>query len=326
MKRKLNLTALASAAAAMVMLYGCSKDQVKPATTAAVQTVSSLPTTHDGLHVYGLLQTPESEYSKMPMYNAAQFALDHQLDAAKQSGPIVTLTSPAVRDQGQIGSCTGFSGTEAYEITYNYTHGAYPAIMSPAFLYYEERVNLEGYKISQDPGANMINVGQALEKYGITTEALMPYPSPAAPTTKAFKTVPTSSAISTALGYKAVTATLLAQGDTAAVKNLLRNNTAVYFGFNVYDNTRTYAYFEGLSTKSYTYNPLTSSGALASGVKLLGGHANVIIGYNDTMKAFWVENSWSNTWGDAGYYWLPYSVYQSTKIVPAGNAYYMTVK
>jgi C1A family cysteine protease len=325
MKKNLKLTAL-SATAAMLLFYGCSKDQVKPANTPADQTVATLPTTHDGLHVYGLLQTPESEWSTMPVYNKAQFALDHQADAATLSGPVVTLTSPAVRDQGQIGSCTGFAGTEAYEITYSYTHGAYPALMSPAFLYYEERVNIEGYKITQDPGANMVNVGQALEKYGITTEALMPYPNPAAPTTKAFKTAPTSAAISTALGYEASGATLLNQGDTAAVKNCLRNNVPVYFGFNVYDNTRTYQYFENLNTTSFTYNPLTSTGALAKGVSLLGGHANVIIGYSDTQKAFWVENSWSTSWGDKGYYWLPYSVFQSSKIVPAGNAYYMTVK
>jgi hypothetical protein len=70
MKRKLKLTALLSAAAAMLMLYGCSKDQVKPAGTAADQTVAALPTTHDGLHVYGMLQTPESEWSTAPVYNA----------------------------------------------------------------------------------------------------------------------------------------------------------------------------------------------------------------------------------------------------------------
>jgi C1A family cysteine protease len=327
MNGKLKLTALLSTATALLMLYGCSKDQVKPSSTAADQTVATLPTTHDGLHVYGLLPTPESEWSKMPVYNDAQFAMDHpQLDAAKAAAISVTLYSPDVRDQGQIGSCTGFAGTEAYEITYNYTHGAPPPIMSPAFLYYEERVNIERYKITQDPGADMVNIGQALEKYGITTEALMPYPNPAAPTTTAFKTAPTAAAISTALGYEVSNATLLKQGDTATVKKLLRSNTAVYFGFNVYDNTKTYQYFENLNTTSYTYNPLTSTGAFAKGVSLLGGHANVIIGFNDAQQAFWVENSWSTTWGDKGYYWLPYSVFQSTKIVPAGNVYYMAVK
>jgi hypothetical protein len=324
--KNFKLTAMFSAAALIIMAYGCTKNQVKPTTATEADAVATLPATHDGLHVYGLLATPASEYENMPKYDAVSFAAEHSLNSLKASPAVLTLTSPAVRDQGQIGSCTGFAGSEAYEITYSYTHGAYPPLVSPAFLYYEERVNIEGYKITADPGADMVNIGQALEKYGITSEALMPYPNPAAPTTKAFKTAPTAAAISYALGYEASTATLLNQGDTAAVKNCLRANIPVYFGFNVYDNTKTYQYFENLNTTSYTYDPLTSTGALAKGVSLLGGHANVIIGYNDTLKAFWVENSWSNTWGDAGYYYLPYSVFQSTKIVPAGNAYYMAVK
>lgn len=323
--KNLKLTALLSTAAVMVMLYGCNKSNVNPASTASeTGSSSSLPTTHDGAHVYGLLPTPESEYSKMPMFDKAAFLATHTIDAVKAAAASVTLSSPAVRNQGQIGSCTGFAGSEAYEITYNYTHGAFPPIVSPAFLYYEERVNILGDPISSDDGANMVDIGEALEKYGITSEALMPYPS--GDKTKAYKTPPTAAAISYALGYEASTATLLAQGDTAAVKTLLRANTCVYFGFNVYDNTSTYQYFENLNTTSYTYNPLTSTGALEKGVTLLGGHANVIIGYNDTQKAFWVENSWATSWGDAGYYWLPYSVFMSTKIVPAGNAYYMAVK
>lgn len=326
MKKNLNLAALLVAMAGVVMVSGCSKNQVKPANNATTQQVAALPSTHDGLHVYGLLATPESEWSKMPVYNDAAFNLTHQIDATGAGSTSAMLVNPAVRDQGQIGSCTGFAGTEAYEITYNYTHGAFPAIMSPNFLYYMERVKIEGYTAKQDPGANMVNIGQALETYGISTEALDPYPSPAAPSTKAFYTAPIAAAVSNALGFEASTATLINQGDTATVKKLLRNNTCVYFGFNVYDNTKTYQYFENLNTTSYTYNPLTSSGTLAKGVSLLGGHANVIIGFNDAQKAFWVENSWSTSWGDKGFYWLPYSVFQSTKIVPAGNAYYMAVK
>ena len=96
-------------------------------------------------------------------------------------------------------------------------------------------------------------------------------------------------------------------------------------GFNVYDNSR-YQYFEGLGTSSYTYNPLNSSGGLAQGVHLLGGHAVPIIGYiNDSSQpgggVFICQNSWSTSWGYHGYFYLPYSVLKSTKVVPAGNLY-----
>lgn len=36
------------------------------------------------------------------------------------------------------------------------------------------------------------------------------------------------------------------------------------------------------------------------------GHGMVIIGYDDTKKAYRLQNSWGNTWGDNGYGWLDY--------------------
>ena len=129
MERKLRLTALLSTAVAMLMLYGCSKDQKAPAPGS--QQASSLPTTADGKHVYGLLPTPQSEWSQMPAYNEASFKLEHNIDATKAAPAVLNLVTPAVRDQGQIGSCTGFAGSEAYEITYNYTHGAFPPLVNP---------------------------------------------------------------------------------------------------------------------------------------------------------------------------------------------------
>ncbi len=40
--------------------------------------------------------------------------------------------------------------------------------------------------------------------------------------------------------------------------------------------------------------------------KLGGGHALVAVGYDDKKLAFKVRNSWGDTWGDHGYFWLPY--------------------
>ena len=312
--------ALLSSAIVMLMLYSCSKsNQVSPVNE---QQQSSLPSTADGRHVYGLQPTSPEEYMTLPTYSPELFK--KQFGAFATGAPaVVTLSNPAVRDQGQIGSCTSFCGVEAYEIGYYYKNGTYPTLLSPAFIYYEERVNILHQRISADNGANMVNIGQALQKYGDCFESLYAYPS--GDRTTAYKTAPGSAAISNALGYKVTGYTLVNSGDTAAVKNLLRNNVPVMMGFNVYDKTSTYQYFEGLNTTSYTYNPLTSSGALASGVSLLGGHAVPLIGYDDTKKAFLVQNSWGTSWGNHGFFYLPYSVFMSTKIVPQGDVYYLTL-
>ncbi len=279
------------------------------------------------IHNYGVLTPTFSQYANVPLYDANRFLKSVTTESTTGSyAPVVTLANPAIRDQGQIGSCTAFCGTEAYEILWYYAHGSWPTLLSPAYLYYTERVKILGEKITVDNGAYMVNIPQALQKYGLCFESLYAYPSSDRST--AYKTAPGAAAVSNALGYEIGQSpssyALINSGDTTAVKNLLRNNIPVMMGLNVYDNAK-YQYFEGLNTTNYTYNPLTATGALAKGCQLLGGHATPIIGYDDTKKAFLVQNSWGTSWGNHGFYYMPYTVFMSTKIVPQGGVYYATL-
>jgi C1A family cysteine protease len=305
-----------------VILNACSKSNLN-----APQSQSTDDNTVIIPHVYGVLPPDPNEYSTIPLYSPETFngKITNSVNGVAPS--VYTLANPAVRNQGQIGSCTAFCGTEAYEILYYYGHNnTFPTTLSPAFLYYCERVKIEKQSISADNGASMANIPQSLQKYGLCLESLYAYPSSDKST--AYKTAPTTADFTNGLSYvigQAKTSyARVNSGDTAAVKNLLRNNIPVMMGLNVYDNSK-YQYFEGLNTKSYTYNPLTSTGALASGVQLLGGHATPIIGYDDTKQAFLVQNSWGTNWGNKGFYYMPYSVFMSTKIVPQGSVYYATL-
>ena len=38
----------------------------------------------------------------------------------------------------------------------------------------------------------------------------------------------------------------------------------------------------------------------------LGGHAVLVCGYDDTRQLWIVRNSWGASWGDKGYFYLPY--------------------
>jgi hypothetical protein len=44
----------------------------------------------------------------------------------------------------------------------------------------------------------------------------------------------------------------------------------------------------------------------------VGDHAMMVVGYNDTIQAFKVLNSWGNTWGDNGYCWIGYNIFNSS--------------
>ena len=325
-------------------IASCSKSNIKESATP----------TQTGIvpHVYGLLPASDAAVSTMPVFSPSIFNKGVTPDGLTYPGTLPSsylITTPAIRDQGQIGSCTGFCGTEANEVLKYYakggttagqspitsTSGAMAAIVSnkfaapsnyfgtdgslaPLFLYYVERVKIENYSITSDPGATMVNIGQALQGLtnnsgsgtaitpdGESTEDLYPYPitlnsqgyNVATSSSPQFTTPPGSAAISnatnfvigsqsgstgtsgtTSAGYYYIPGT----GDVAEVNNCkyaILNNKPVLMGFTVYDN-HNYTVFEGLNTSSYIYNPLTK-GTLSKGLRALGGHAVPLVGYFD---------------------------------------------
>jgi C1A family cysteine protease len=44
----------------------------------------------------------------------------------------------------------------------------------------------------------------------------------------------------------------------------------------------------------------------AANEKVLGGHAVLAVGYDDTAKSLIVRNSWGEKFGDKGYFYMPY--------------------
>ncbi len=48
--------------------------------------------------------------------------------------------------------------------------------------------------------------------------------------------------------------------------------------------------------------------------KVLGGHAVLAVGYDDTEKLFLVRNSWGARWGMKGYFTMPYDYLASRNL------------
>ena len=91
------------------------------------------------------------------------------------------------------------------------------------------------------------------------------------------------------------------------IKTNLSAGLPSMFGFTVYSS-----YAQAASTGKIPYP--------TAGEKIVGGHAIVTVGYDDTMKikntntggiettgALLIRNSWGTEWGDNGYGWLPYN-------------------
>lgn len=84
-------------------------------------------------------------------------------------------------------------------------------------------------------------------------------------------------------------------GDLETMKRALAAGDLIGFGFLVYDNFLTME----MATTGVLHRPTVND-------SLQGGHAVVLVGYDDARGAFKVRNSWGKSWGLGGYFWIDY--------------------
>ena len=63
--------------------------------------------------------------------------------------------------------------------------------------------------------------------------------------------------------------------------------------------------------------PTTSS-------QIVGGHDTLWGDYDDSLQAFYCQNSWSDTWGIKGRFWVPYAAIDVIKQMGGYDAHYLT--
>jgi C1A family cysteine protease len=207
--------------------------------------------------------------------------------------PSVDLRSKfptAAYDQGQLGSCTANAIAGAMEFDLIKEKVQDPFTPSRLFIYYNERA-LEG-TIRQDAGAQIRDGVKSVAKLGAPPEKLWPYsdqnpgPFQKKPSAAIYK----EAAKHTVSAYQRV-ARVLTQ-----MKGCLAAGFPFVFGFTVYE--------------SFESPEVTRTGVLQMpGPKenVMGGHAVLAMGYDDASTRFRVRNSWGTTWGDKGYFTMPYA-------------------
>lgn len=197
-----------------------------------------------------------------------------------------------VEDQGQLGSCTGNAIAEAIEMLYN--KNKKKVDLSRLFIYYYTRL-IEG-TVKYDSGAYIRNGIKACNHYGAPLESLWPY------NISKFKSAPSSVAVTDASKRK-ITRYERASNFNACI-DALTNGYPVVVGFLVYSS------FMSSSVMRTGIMPYPNTRS----EKLLGGHAVLLVGYDNTNQRFIVKNSWGQGWGDRGYFYMPYQVIQNTRM------------
>lgn len=197
-----------------------------------------------------------------------------------------------IEDQGNLGSCTGQAVAGAIELL-NKKSGKQTDV-SRLFIYYYERLLLG--TVNYDSGAYIRDGIKSTNKYGAPLEKFWPY------YINQFRTPPSQPAITDAARRKV---SLYERAiDFNACKNALANGYPVIIGFLVYSS------FVGRNVTKTGIMPYPN----VARERLLGGHAVLLVGYNDARNHFIVRNSWGVNWGDRGYFYMPYQVIQNTRM------------
>lgn len=206
---------------------------------------------------------------------------------------------PAVYDQGELGSCTANAGCACRSML-----AKQPVLLlSRLFLYYEER-NMEG-TVAEDSGASVRDICKSVNKYGVCEEKYMPYD------VKNFAQPPSYEAMENAQKYK-IYAYKKLNSLNEIKQSLSFRQQPVLAGMDIYES------FEGEEIARTGIMPMPRSTE-----QNLGGHAVLIVGYIDhsdvisSLKSIFsgkqgpqgyliVRNSWGSSWGDQGYFYMPY--------------------
>lgn len=202
-----------------------------------------------------------------------------------------------VYDQGELGSCSANAGV-LYRRFLAQKFSKYSAPdkdLSRLFLYYQERL-LEGTE-HEDAGAQIRDTFKTLAKVGVCTEQCDPYNPPtfANPLANDSSADLESAAIYRIGAYHRIP-------DVNTARSVLASGYAIELGFVVYES------FESIGSDGVMPMPKVP------GEQVLGGHAVVIRGYDDTNSRFRIQNSWGPGWGDRGCFWMPYAFLEDTKL------------
>lgn len=212
-----------------------------------------------------------------------------------------------IRDQGQEGSCTGqmISGVRDLLYRHLFQYEKDKSVTAANFEVSAEFAYLcnliaDG-NLGTDAGSSIHQSFITLNQKGVCLDSQMPYSD------AQFSVAPTAQQYTDALIYQGGAYHYIP--DLATIKLCIASGYSVGGGITVYES------FEG-NWQEPGMMPMPD----VNKEQILGGHAQHIMDYDDTIKfpdgsvgGLLVQNSWGSDWGisapgrsDGGCYWMPY--------------------
>jgi Papain family cysteine protease len=212
--------------------------------------------------------------------------------------------TPIPFDQGTVGSCVAYASGYA-----NYTMNRAiqekltdrakinPMAHSASYLYNQiKSANLANASDPCSGGASIMSAMETMKTKGIclaTTFANDP--------TNCQKTITPEANAEAAIFKIKDFATLFAIQEDAEVKidktrKAIANQIPVVIGIE-------------MTPSFWDIKPGQTAWKPAADERRLGGHAMIVVGYDEVRKSFEVMNSWGATWADNGFVWIDYEIF-----------------
>jgi len=247
-------------------------------------------------HRFGLGWVPDLPDHRDLVYSAPMQQL-HQLPPSVDLRPQISF---APYDQGRIGSCTGNAIAGAIQFDRIKTGKTPDFTPSRLFIYYNERV-ME-HSTPADAGAQIRDGIKSVAKLGACNEATWTYDdTPADPNTHLFPSSakpaqkPSAAAYHEAEVYRALSYSRV-QPSLPQMKGCLADGFPFVLGFTVYN-----------SIWAANGDPVTVLPMPSGADYVVGGHAVLVVGYDDPKQWFIIRNSWGTHVQDHGHFYMPYA-------------------
>ena len=192
---------------------------------------------------------------------------------------------PGALNQGRLGACVANALSNAH--LYQQARQSGPPFQpSRLFIYWNARAT-EG-TTAVDSGCTIRDAVKTVVREGVCDERLWPY------RIRRFAETPPVEAFRSAQRHQALRYSRVGQNDD--LKHALVEGFPVLVGIAVYES------FESQEVAKTGDVPMPDPNA----ERMLGGHCVLLVGYDDRRKKWELQNSWGASWGDDGYFRLPY--------------------
>lgn len=237
---------------------------------------------------YEIQSKDNRDYIHVPKLKASPQVINNIKKILLPVSPVIFFVknyNVPILDQQDLGSCVANAFATSIRIITQQKLGS-----SRLFHYYNSRA-IAGYSIEEDSGLEIRDACKGIVLYGVTQELNWKY------ITSMYSSLPSLNAYNKTNLLSNFKYSFVNQDLNAIKLCLTTTNAPIIFGIAVYDSFLT----SNVAKTGIVPMPNTNTETLQ------GGHCILMVGVDNKNQVFICINSWGVSWGNKGFFTLPYN-------------------